>query len=124
MSGHTPGPWRISGISMEDGSISIGHAEFRLVIAYVTNAASFGDFVNATLKGRKDFGAPDTAHTQMANARLIAAAPDLLEALQAWLAAHHSSDISDEQHDRFAPEHMALVRRTRAVIVKAEGRKP
>lgn len=80
---HTPGPWIIKGTSMETGSISVGPEDLRIVIAYVTNAASFGDFVSATLKGRRDFGAPDTAFTQQANARLIAAAPEMLSYLEA-----------------------------------------
>lgn len=77
---YTPGPWAISSISQETGEIGI--AKDGVVIAYATNAASFGDFINATLKGRKDFGSPDTAHTQFANARLMAAAPELDAALQ------------------------------------------
>lgn len=81
----TPGPWAISGLSMNDGSISIGQAELRIVIAYATNAASFGDFVSAAIRGRRDFGAPDTAATQWANAHLITAAPDLYEALEEML---------------------------------------
>jgi hypothetical protein len=87
MSAHTPGPWVIKGISMDTGSISIGPEDLRIVIAYVTNAASFGDFVNATLAGRRDFGAPDTANTQQANACLIAAAPDLYEYVESSASA-------------------------------------
>jgi hypothetical protein len=73
---HTPGPWKVGGISLNTGAIAINHPEYRLVIADVLNAASFGDFVTASIRGRRDFGSPDTAKTQWANARLIAAAPD------------------------------------------------
>ena len=69
----TPGPWQTKGVSMEDGSISIGPTAYPIVLAYVTNAASFGDFVTAALHGRRDFGAPDTAVTQWASADFIAA---------------------------------------------------
>jgi len=79
---HTPGPWRINGILQNTGSLTIGAPEQRIVIADVHNAASFGDFIGAALRGRRDFGAPDTATTQLANANLIAAAPDLLAALK------------------------------------------
>lgn len=81
--GWTKGPWKISGVSMNDGSISVSCPEQRIVVACVTNAASLGDFVAAAIKGRRDFGAPDTAKTQYANAHLIAAAPALAEALEA-----------------------------------------
>lgn len=66
---HTPGEWRISGVSQEDGSIFI--AKNQIVICYVTNAASIFEVV---LK--------QTPETQFANARLIAAAPDMYEALK------------------------------------------
>lgn len=79
---HTPGPWQVIGISQDDGSISIGQPEYRIVIAYATNAASFGDFINGAMKrGGVKFAQSD-AHTQFANARLIAAGPDMLKAHQ------------------------------------------
>ena len=85
MSAHPPGPWTVSGISMNDGSISIGAEKYRIVIACVTNAASFGDMLVGAIKRAergKDDGRfyPSDAKTQFANARLIAASPDLLAA--------------------------------------------
>jgi hypothetical protein len=108
---HTPGPWEISGISMDDGSISIRHSEYRIIIAYATNAASFGDFVSAAIRGRRDFGAPDTAVTQWANARLIAAAPDLLAAA-IWAEAA----LAPFSHE---PSEKSGISMLRAAIAKA-----
>lgn len=111
MSKHTPGPWIIRGISQEDGSISFGSEKFRIVIGYVTNAASIGDFVQESLK-RGTFGSPDAAHTQWANARLCAAAPEMLEALKSIAGLnemHHFLGTIPAEH---------LV----ALIAKAEGR--
>lgn len=107
---HTPGPWIISGVSINDGSISVSYAEYRIVIAQVTNAASFGDFVSAAIKGRHDFGAPDTAATQWANARLIAAAPDMLAALKVALTWSDADWVGHET--------------VTAAIAKAEGSRP
>lgn len=114
---HTPGPWEVGGISMNDGSISIRHAQYRIVIADVTNAASLGDFVSASMRGRRDFGAPDTAKTQWANARLISAAPDMYEALKRLVA------ICEDQ-PRIAKatvEESSPLGEARAAIAKAEG---
>lgn len=62
-------PLEVKGVSMHDGSISFGPRNLRIVLGYITNACSFGDFVSSALKGRNDFGAPDTAVTQMQVAR-------------------------------------------------------
>ena len=78
-------PLEVKGVSMEDGSISFGPRNVRIVLGYITNACSFGDFVSSALKGRRDFGAPDTAVTQMKIAgelvRAVNAHDDLVKAL-------------------------------------------
>jgi hypothetical protein len=70
MSTYTKGPWSVVSQSMENGSFGVGPAEGRLLVASVHNGPALGEM----LAGR-----PATAH--YANARLIAAAPELLEAL-------------------------------------------
>lgn len=109
---HTPGEWRISGISQEDGSISI--AKNQIVICYVTNAASIFEVV---LK--------QTPETQFANAHLIAAAPDMYEALLVALKALEA--ISDEMTigERYTNAGQYLIDSltpVREVIAKVEGK--
>lgn len=72
-------PWIIKGIRMEDGSISFGPRDMPVVLGDVTNGISLADFVSAAVRGRRDFGASDTAVTQHRIANLIVAAPTLLE---------------------------------------------
>lgn len=115
---HTPGPWVVTGVSMTTGNVSVGMKEHRIVIAEVTNAASFGDMLAGAMKrGGGGFDQAD-CHTQYANARLIAAAPEVLEALKGLL-----SDIEEYQEINKLggkDNHWQVI--SRAAIAKAEGR--
>lgn len=100
MSGHTPGPWVVLGSAFvdaaEDYAIGVRFEGGRQIIAEAF--------------GRHDW---ETALPSKANARLIAAAPELLEAL---LVAHshlemHKLDIS----------HATDAALIRAAIAKATG---
>jgi hypothetical protein len=109
---HTPGPWKVSGVSMNTGNVSVSMEKHRIVIAEVTNAASLGDMLTGAMKrGGGGFDQGD-CHTQFANASLISAAPDLLESVKGLL---HSL-VGDE----FADDIPAVVS-ARAAIAKAEG---
>ncbi len=95
MSGHTPGPWRLH-----------NRSEFSIV------SDSFGV---ATCGGHSDNtrNSEDLYQEQIANARLIAAAPDLLAALREAYAAmepmHHLPAVSE------------ALGASRAAIAKATG---
>ena len=101
MSKHTPGPWRRCGgftpaycaIHSNDGYIVFGLAD-----------------PGAHTEQGQPIKAPDT-DTQHANARLIAAAPDLLEAL--WVCMEHNRLHHGDSHN--------TVIQARAAIAKAEG---
>lgn len=90
MSKHTPGPWLIA----EDGFITV-----RIGNNYPEVA--------------KVFDAPFDDHEVPANARLIAAAPDLLEACRAMLDCCYDMDRNDET--------LAAVKATMKAIAKATG---
>ena len=89
MSKHTPGPWRI------DRGSKTGTA--RGISASARNIVNFNGLAK-----------PMSNETE-ANARLIAAAPDLLDALRYVLDCIERNEISDMQP-------------ARAAIAKAEGR--
>jgi hypothetical protein len=89
---HTPGPWGISGKEERDlGTLSPGFLE----ISSAHDVCWIAKVQIHTPEGE-------------ANARLIAAAPELLEALKAVVA------IADRSTDEFD--------RARAAIAKAEGK--
>ena len=85
MSKHTPGPWGLS-------DIDATHSMFNGLFARPVFAFHGG-------KGDKHPAmAYGSAETVEANARLIAAAPDLLEALTEAICAHesqHAEDVDD-----------------------------
>lgn len=65
-------PLSVRGINQSDGSISFGCDEKRMVLGYITNACSFGDFVSAAMKRSARsggegvaFGQPEDAVTQL-----------------------------------------------------------
>ena len=89
MNKHTPGPWRI-GTPPPNGEQTIGTQQ-GLMVAVATTGA----------------GTPTEA-----NARLIAAAPDLLEALNA---------LADYVDDRAGDNECRPLENARAAIAKAEG---
>lgn len=93
MSGHTPGPWFITGSMTK-------YVEARIPGRMIQEVAACGPTAADDGYGEQ----------QMANARLIAAAPDLLEALSEvveWL----------EHGDHAGPMHS----KARAAIAKARG---
>jgi len=84
----TPGPWTVSGI-MENGSLTVSAPKQRIVIADIHNAASFSEMlVGAMRRGGGGFDQSD-AHSQFANAHLIAAAPELYRELTAMVEMFH-----------------------------------
>jgi len=93
MSAHTLGPWIAA-------DVFVNNSPNRLIL----RQAKYGGDVVA------DLG--DTDHANMANARLIAAAPDLLEALQ---------DLLDVVGVRIDDPRIVQFDRARAAIAKAEG---
>jgi hypothetical protein len=97
MSGHTPGPWTVEG---EGSELEIWQHELGEV-AYLR-----------CLNPRKE------AHDAMlADARLIAAAPELLEAATAAL-----KELSDLNNHFYRDGEWPAVAQLRAAIAKAKGR--
>lgn len=106
---HTPGPWEQNGEYIQARGPEYGHYPYRrdpLTIATVWEMADGRH--NAELTGK-----------DMANARLIAAAPDLLAALKDLL---HDADIDHEGKLVCIPDCNCPREKARRAIRKAEGR--
>ena len=91
---HTPGPWKAYPIEMNHG-LPYTPVAANTLLAKVYSEA-FGDYEQSE-----------------ANARLVAAAPDLLAALRAMVSAQHSGPISDEM--------LAAWKQGKSAIAKATG---
>ena len=91
MSKHTPGPWSINDWPQATTDIAIGAVGTPMIAKVSLRDVSINE--------------------QKANARLIAAAPELLEALNTWLAQYSAEEYED------CPE----VVQTRAAIAKSTG---
>lgn len=107
---HTPGPWHCDDVHPDSGSIMIGSAK---------------DWVCVMCHKPDDYAAErgddeENERQTLSNARLIAAAPELLEALSKLvLHVGHYSSMPHAHHD--AARDMA---NARAAIAKAEGAQP
>lgn len=116
MSKHTPGPWLHSGpqssVSFTDVQFADGTRMGRMATSVVHHSKPGYPMVRV--------GAiSDDPAEVVANARLIAAAPDLLEALK------HLSDVYESIWVKMSDGEMAIVRGAwecaEAAIAKAEG---
>jgi hypothetical protein len=118
---HTPGPYIIAhGITEHSASIDI-----RKILPSVTRdgckewvwiASVHGDHSKTSKTGRNE-GFPTNQEAE-ANARLLAAAPDLLEAAQIVLDTY-PTETGEPGHDHYV-RHSAR-EKLKAAIAKAEG---
>lgn len=99
---HTPGPWRVD--PAQDIDIQSANGKIEIAVALSQSL----DGVRFTFAGKMP-----SKKTTLANARLIAAAPDLLAALQMLheIDDDYGIDLTEQQRDQM---HDALA--------KAEGR--
>lgn len=107
MTEYTPGPWEYSGAYI----YASGENAANICAISAPRASTFVEYTRLAV-GSKDI---DEAY---ANARLIAAAPDLLEALQElWVCAETFDAFHDPSHDWFP-----LKYQIEAALAKATGR--
>jgi len=117
---HTPGPWKARGTtSLGMGVVVAPHASFSEghLICRVNRSFFDGDSHEMTLPREQ----------VESNARLLAAAPDLLEACQAVLAALENADLQGtvlwiEPPYQAPAVHESAQERLQAVIAKATGK--
>ena len=101
---HTPGPWVV------DGGGSVSSKDYECPVATVSRGMRGNPWVTAT---------------RMANARLIAAAPELLEACHdAIVGLSAMLDDNETAAERLAAESLALlaIESAEAAIEKAQGK--
>ncbi|CAN7447812.1 hypothetical protein LJR066_002800 [Acidovorax sp. LjRoot66] len=97
---HTPGPWVADGVRVdaENGNVQ------RIAVCHFAEVGS-------------NWAGTDFSQRQAANARLISAAPELLDLAKRWDAL----DSGAWHADRHEAERRELIADTRALIAKATG---
>jgi hypothetical protein len=111
---HTPGPWQVGELNGKYYGTDVLTESGELIV-YRLGSSDTAPSERATPNGYD--GHYERAET-LANARLIAAAPDLLAALKALVAGVERDDNPlDEGHFQDSPE----MEDARAAIAKAEG---
>ena len=102
---HTPGPWEMTTVRTSCGVChKIGPWPHKRRAGSEMSACIYDDYPSP----------PEGTDTMLANARLITAAPELLEIAKRILDRGYVSQSIEEERD----DHLALV----AAISKAEGR--
>ena len=104
MSGHTPGPWRARGAVVFGPDID---GDPYLV-------AGSNAFAGAHYSPKRD--------EAEANARLIAAAPEMYEALKRSLAMMKLVAEDYSMGGNYSPKHIEILFSIRSAIAKAEGK--
>jgi len=121
MSRHTPGPWTIQadkGRTFSDESVD--HGGYRIDADHVEQLAyvwNFSDRFDPTT-GQQDGTRPFGSHEAEANACLIAAAPELLEALS------NAEEFVNRHSEPWYMSGQALLSHIRSAISKATGDQP
>ena len=112
---HTPGPWKLSGHEYPSAA--------RGITVYCAQGVNIGTVCTTPYSG-KGARAADYARVAAANARLIAAAPDLLEdllkaqqAINDYIAAHQGDPGAPDE----ATAYNALTRFHAPSLAKAKG---
>jgi hypothetical protein len=128
VNGHTPGPWTAFRMAGEDGQ-PLRAAAAATYVAQCIEAGGDRDFYAVSVQTE---GGPDICHTgngptSAENARLIAAAPDLLEALKTaeWKLREMAREFNAPNFtDRYGDGDVMLgvADAAAAAIAKAEGK--
>ena len=96
---HTPGPWR-----------EVGN--------FVVTSNGTGAICRMSVSGPIGYAAEPASWENEANARLIAAAPDLLAALESWIAC---ANDGDRHPPAWIDVFNACAAQSRAAIARARG---
>ena len=109
---HTPGPWVVLG---ENVGCATGHIAFTTCNPRTIDETRLDGESWLDMRGRTKADRDELENEVKANARLIAASPDLLEALSSLVVQHSEADL------RADPDLHGAVKRARAAIAKAAG---